>query len=165
MTAALKQIDIHTDGACSGNPGPGGYGVVLAWGSHRKELSGGLAGTTNNRMELLAAIVALEALKEPCRVTLYSDSSYLVNAVEKGWLERWRGAGWRKADRKPVANVDLWRRLHEARAGHRVEFVWVKGHAANVDNNRCDELARAAAARADLLPDRGRETDDDLFDE
>lgn len=151
----MKEIQIYTDGACSGNPGPGGYGVVLCYGEHRKELGAGFARTTNNRMELSAAIAGLAALREPCAVKLYSDSSYLVNAVVKKWLPRWKRCGWRKADKQPVANVDLWEKLLLLTARHPTEFIWVKGHASNVLNNRCDELARNASAGKNLPADAG----------
>jgi len=151
----MKKIEIYTDGACRGNPGPGGYGAILIYGEHRRELSGGFAETTNNRMEILAAVAGLEALKEPCEVILRSDSSYLVNAVRKGWIGRWKRNGWRKADRNPVLNADLWKRLLALLDTHPAEFVWVKGHASNQENNRCDELARTAAAKGKLPPDPG----------
>lgn len=149
----MKQIEIYTDGACRGNPGPGGYGAVLKYRQHRKEISGGFRETTNNRMEIYAAIAALEQLIEPCEITLYSDSRYLVDAISKRWLANWRRRGWIKADRQPVLNVDLWRRLEEAMAPHRLKFVWVCGHASNAENNRCDELAVAAATRGNLPED------------
>ena len=149
----MKQIEIYTDGACRGNPGPGGYGAVLKYRQHRKEISGGVRETTNNRMEIYAAIAALEQLIEPCEITLYSDSRYLVDAISKRWLANWRRRGWIKADRQPVLNVDLWRRLEEAMAPHRLKFVWVRGHASNAENNRCDELAVAAATRGNLPED------------
>ena len=149
----MKQIEIYTDGACRGNPGPGGYGAVLKYRQHRKEISGGFRETTNNRMEIYAAIAALEQLIEPCEITLYSDSRYLVDAISKRWLANWRRRGWIKADRQPVLNVDLWRRLEEAMAPHRLKFVWVRGHASNAENNRCDELAGAAATRGNLPED------------
>ena len=149
----MKQIEIYTDGACRGNPGPGGYGAVLKYRQHRKEISGGFRETTNNRMEIYAAIAALEQLIEPCEITLYSDSRYLVDAISKRWLANWRRRGWIKADRQPVLNVDLWRRLEEAMAPHRLKFVWVRGHASNAENNRCDELAVAAATRGSLPED------------
>ena len=155
----MKKLEIYTDGACSGNPGPGGYGVVLIYGEHRKELSGGFARTTNNRMEIHAAVSGLEALKEPCEVVLYSDSSYLVNANRKNWIARWQRNGWRKADRQPVQNTDLWKRLAAALSAHKTEFVWVKGHASNPNNNRCDELARTAAAKGNLPEDAGFKPD------
>ncbi len=136
-------VTIYTDGACSGNPGPGGWGVVLMFGPHRKELSGYDAATTNNRMELLAAIRGLEALKQPCVVELYSDSAYLINAWEKGWLDGWQKRGWLTAQKKPVENQDLWKRLLELCEVHKVNWHKVKGHADNPWNNRCDELAVA----------------------
>jgi len=142
----LKDIVIYTDGACSGNPGPGGWGAILRYGTHTKEMSGYVAGTTNNRMELMGVIEALAALKEPCRVTVCSDSSYLVNAFEKGWLENWQKNGWKTASKQSVENQDLWQILLIAvnRRGHEVKFVKVPGHADNEDNNRCDTLAKAA---------------------
>lgn len=136
-----------------GNPGPGGYGAVLKYRRHRKEISGGFRETTNNRMEIFAAIAALEQLIEPCEITLYSDSRYLVDAVSKRWLANWKRRGWIKADKQPVLNVDLWRRLEAAMAPHRLKFVWVRGHASNAENNRCDELAVAAATRGNLPED------------
>lgn len=151
----MKKVVIHTDGACSGNPGPGGWAAILAYGVHRRELFGGFAETTNNRMELFAAIAALEALKEPCEVTLHSDSSYLVNAVSKRWLERWSRCGWRKADKQPVLNADLWKRLLLQLKRHSVTTIWLKGHADHPENNRCDELARNAARQIVLPPDSG----------
>jgi len=140
----MKQVTIYTDGACSGNPGPGGYGVVLLHKSHRKELSGGDKQTTNNRMETLAAIVGLEALKEPCQVALYSDSKYLVDAIQKGWAKRWQQNNWMRNKKDPALNSDLWERLLALLGKHHVTFHWVKGHAGNPENERCDELARAA---------------------
>ncbi len=141
----MKHVDIYTDGACRGNPGRGGYGAILVFGSKEKELSGGEAMTTNNRMELMAAIVALEALKEPCDVTLTSDSKYLTDAVNKGWLFAWKQKGWVKADRKPVLNVELWERIDRLLSIHTVRFVWVHGHQGHVYNERCDALATAFA--------------------
>lgn len=137
----MKSIEIYTDGACSGNPGPGGWGAVLRWNGHEKELSGGEKQTTNNRMELMGAISAFECLREGCRVDLYTDSQYIVNALTKGWLESWKKRGWKKADRSPVLNVDLWQRLEKAMEAHEVSVHWVKGHADNPYNNRCDQLA------------------------
>jgi ribonuclease HI len=139
-----KTVTIYTDGACSGNPGPGGYGIVLEYGPHRKEMSEGFAQTTNNRMELLAVITALQTLKEPCQVELYSDSKYVVDAVVKGWAKGWQARGWRKADKTPAKNPDLWEQLLAQLEIHQVNFHWVKGHADNPGNNRCDELAVAA---------------------
>ncbi len=137
----MKHIELYTDGACSGNPGPGGYGAVLKFGNAEKELSGGEKETTNNRMELMAAIVGLEALKEPCFVSLTSDSKYLVDAVEKKWLENWQKRGWRKADGSPALNRDLWERLQIQLDRHTVTFHWIKGHAGHPYNERCDRLA------------------------
>ena len=144
-------VTIYTDGACSGNPGPGGYGAVLIDQSgRRRELSDGFRNTTNNRMELLGVIAALEALKRPCDVTLISDSEYVVNAIAKGWLVNWQRKGWRKADKKPVMNIDLWQRLLPKLEEHNIEFCWTKGHAGNPENERCDELAVAASLRPNL---------------
>lgn len=139
-------VDIHTDGACSGNPGPGGWAAILRYGKHAREVSGYEAHTTNNRMELLAAIRGLEALNRPCDVRLHSDSSYLVNAFTKGWLDAWQRNGWKKSDKQPVENQDLWRELLALCESHAVEFVKVKGHADDPYNNRCDELARSEIA-------------------
>ena len=138
-----KKVTIYTDGACSGNPGPGGWGAILVYGELKKELSGGEARTTNNRMELLGAITALEALKEPCEVALYSDSQYLVKAINEGWAVRWRKNGWMRNKKDPAVNVDLWERLLKLLGEHDVTFHWVKGHAQNPMNNRCDALAVA----------------------
>ena len=135
-------IEIHTDGACSGNPGPGGWGAVLIYGDHRKELSGGEAQTTNNRMELLAALEALDALKNGSPVDLHTDSNYLRNGITS-WIEKWKRNGWMTASRKPVKNVELWKRLDGARQRHEVRWHWVKGHAGHPENERADELARA----------------------
>lgn len=143
----ITEVSIYTDGACSGNPGPGGYGVILLSGPNRKELSGGEAETTNNRMELLAAIVGLSALKRRCAVTLYSDSKYVVDMVEQGWLARWRANGWKRNRTEAAKNIDLLERLWELLQAHQVKFIWVRGHADNALNNRCDELAVAAAAQ------------------
>ena len=136
----MKQVVIYTDGACSGNPGPGGWGAILEYNGKRRELSGGEKETTNNRMELLAAISALSALKEPCAVTLYTDSQYFSNAINLGWLRSWKQKGWRRKD-GPLKNPDLWQRLDALLDTHSVKVVWVKGHAENEGNNRCDELA------------------------
>ena len=138
-------VEIFTDGACSGNPGPGGWGAVLRAGGREKELSGGAAETTNNRMELQAAIEALNALKRPCNVVLTTDSAYVRNGIES-WLRGWKARGWKTADNKPVKNVDLWRALDEANQRHSVEWRWVKGHAGHPENERADELARAGMA-------------------
>jgi ribonuclease HI len=153
-----NRIIIYTDGACLGNPGPGGYGAVLLYQGKRKELSGGYRRTTNNRMELMGAIVALEALKTRSQVLLYTDSRYVVDAVEKGWAQKWRRNGWRKPDKQMAMNPDLWERLLAACSQHEVRFEWVKGHAGNVENERCDALANAAAAGQagqELAPDPG----------
>ena len=139
----MKTVTIYTDGACSGNPGPGGWGAILEWNGVEKELRGGENPTTNNRMELTAVIVALETLKEACIVELYSDSKYVIDALTKGWLASWRKNGWRKSDKKPVLNIDLWERLLPQLARHEMHYHWVKGHAENPKNNRCDELAVA----------------------
>ncbi len=150
----MKKLDIYTDGACSGNPGAGGYGVVMLYKGARKELSQGYKVTTNNRMEMLAVIKALEALKESCEVTLYSDSKYVVDSITKGWVYGWEKSGWVKSDKKKALNVDLWERMLPLLEKHKVEFVWVKGHADNVENERCDELARIALAEDNLLEDK-----------
>ena len=139
----MKTITLYTDGACSGNPGPGGWGAILEWEGHEKELSGGEISTTNNRMELTGVIRGLEALKEPCMVELYSDSKYVIDALEKGWAAGWQKRGWVKSDKKPALNPDLWQRLLELCQIHQVRCHWVKGHAENPKNNRCDELAVA----------------------
>lgn len=141
----MKHVYIYTDGACRGNPGRGGWGAVLVYNGTEKELSGGEAMTTNNRMELSAVISALSALKEPCEVTLTTDSQYVVNAIAKGWLDSWRNNKWRKSDKSAVLNVDLWVQLVELLEKHRVSFVWVKGHNGHSYNERCDALATAFA--------------------
>lgn len=151
----MKNVIIFTDGSCLGNPGPGGWGALLRFGDARRELSGGFSRTTNNRMEILAAINALEALHEPCLVELYTDSQYLRHAVEKRWLAGWRANGWRTAAKKPVKNRDLWERLQIQLERHEVRFQWVRGHAGHPENERCDLLARTAAAGSDLPPDPG----------
>lgn len=139
----IKTVEIFTDGACSGNPGPGGYGVVLRFGSVEKELSGGDSATTNNRMELLGVITGLSALKEPCKVILTTDSKYVVDSVTKGWVYGWKKKGWIKSDKKPALNPDLWEKLLKEAAKHELHCHWVKGHAENEYNNRCDALAVA----------------------
>ncbi|MBO7742102.1 MAG: ribonuclease HI [Victivallales bacterium] len=144
----MKEVTIYTDGACSGNPGPGGYGAILEYKQHRKELHDGYVRTTNNHMEIMGAIAALKTLREPCMVRLYSDSKYLVQAIEQHWLNNWKRNGWKTAAKKPVKNVDLWQELDAQLKIHSVEFIWVKGHADNPGNNRCDELARLGAANA-----------------
>ncbi len=137
----MREVNLYTDGACSGNPGKGGYGAILTFNSHEKVMSEGFLLTTNNRMELLAAIVGLEALKEPCKVTLYSDSKYLVDAIVNGWVYSWKKKGWKKSDGKKALNPDLWERILEQLKIHEVELVWVKGHAGHEYNERCDALA------------------------
>ena len=150
----MKKISLYTDGACSGNPGPGGYGVVLLFDKHRKELSGGYRKTTNNRMELLAVIKGLEALKEPCRVALYSDSKYVLDALTKGWARRWRANGWRRNKKgQPAVNPDLWGRLLDLCDAHEMAYHWVKGHAGDPENERCDRLSTQALALPDLPAD------------
>ena len=146
---AEGRVTIHTDGACSGNPGPGGYGAILQWGDHTRELKGGEPHTTNNRMELMAAIIALETLKRPVTVDIHTDSQYLRNGIMT-WIKGWKRNGWKTADRKPVKNVDLWQRLDAALSQHDVRWHWVKGHAGHAMNERADELAREGliAARA-----------------
>ena len=141
--ARTDAVDIHTDGACSGNPGPGGWGAVLRWRGRKRELSGFEAATTNNRMELLAAISALDALKRPMTVRLFADSEYLRKGITT-WLPAWKARGWQTADKKPVKNQDLWERLEQALARHRVEWHWVRGHSGDPGNERADQLARAA---------------------
>ncbi|WP_010272720.1 ribonuclease HI [Paenibacillus senegalensis] len=140
----MKEVMIYTDGACSGNPGPGGWGAILFYNGYRKELSGGEKHTTNNRMELLAIIQALRQLKEPCRVKVYSDSAYAVNSFKQGWLNNWQRNGWLNSKKQPVENQDLWKELLQLMNTHDVEYIKVKGHSDNEHNNRCDELARGA---------------------
>jgi ribonuclease HI len=154
---SLRHVTIYTDGGCINNPGPGGYGVVLLYKSRRKELTGGFRRTTNNRMEILAAIAGIEALRTKCRVTVYSDSQYLVNAIERGWAQRWRVRGWWRNREERALNPDLWERLLQLCEGHEVRFRWVRGHAGNRENERCDALARATARRRDLPHDTGYE--------
>ena len=148
-----KTVTIYTDGGCIGNPGPGGYGVVLMSDDHRKELSGGFRLTTNNRMELLAAIEGLKALKYKCKVSLFSDSKYLVDAFNEGWIYNWEKRNWRKSDKKEVLNLDLWKALLELANKHDVTWHWVKGHSGNEENERCDKLAVEAANKEKLPPD------------
>lgn len=139
----MKNVEIFTDGACSGNPGPGGWGAVLRYNGHEKELSGGEKSTTNNRMELTAVIKALEQLKEPCNVLLTTDSKYVSDGINQGWASSWQQNGWRKADKKPALNPDLWEKLLNLLKIHDVTIIWVKGHAGHPENERCDELAVA----------------------
>lgn len=151
--AESKNVTIYTDGGCINNPGPGGYGVVLLYGDRRRELSGGFRLTTNNRMEIMAAIAGLSALRESCRVTLHSDSQYLVNAIEQGWAARWQENGWKRNRKEMALNPDLWEELLNLCEKHKVTFKWVRGHAGNEENERCDELAQAMARSSDLPPD------------
>lgn len=143
----MKTVTIYTDGACSGNPGPGGWGAILEWNGVEKALSGGEAHTTNNRMELLGVITALEALREPCIVALYSDSKYVIDALEKRWVYGWQARGWKKADKTPALNADLWQRLLPLVEKHEMHYHWVKGHAENEKNNRCDKMAVAESRK------------------
>lgn len=151
----MRKVVIHTDGACKGNPGPGAYGAVLVCGKHRKEISAAYRLTTNNRMELRAAIAALELLSEPCEVELHSDSKYLIDAIQQKWIDGWKRRGWRTAGKQAVKNQDLWQILTEAMAPHRIHWQWVKGHAGHRENERCDQLANQAVAGGDLLDDAG----------
>lgn len=141
MSSKFKTVEMFTDGACSGNPGPGGYGVILKYNGVEKELCGGEELTTNNRMELTAVIEGLKILKQPCNVSIQTDSKYVVDAITKGWLENWQKNNWRKADKKPVLNVDLWQQLVELLKVHNVKFLWIKGHNGHPENERCDQLA------------------------
>ena len=141
----MKHVDIYTDGACRGNPGPGGWGAILVYHGKEKELSGGEASTTNNRMELMAAIAGMSALREPCEIVLTSDSKYLVDAINKGWLASWKRNGWRKADKSALLNVELWQKIDSLLEIHEVSFVWVHGHTGHPYNERCDALATAYA--------------------
>ncbi|MEB3282397.1 MAG: ribonuclease HI [Lyngbya sp.] len=153
----LQDVVLYTDGACQGNPGPGGYGVVLIHGDRREELSGGFQLTTNNRMEMMAAIVGLQVLEKKSKVTLYSDSKYLVDAIEKGWAERWQANGWKRNKKESAMNPDLWEQLLTLCSRHQVKFVWVRGHAGNRENERCDRLAVQASQLRNLPPDVGYE--------
>jgi len=147
MTQVAELVVIHTDGACSGNPGPGGWGAIMRSGKHEREIMGGEPDTTNNRMELMAAIKALEALRHPCRVCLYTDSTYLCNGITR-WITAWKSKGWKTSARKPVKNIDLWQRLETAMERHEIHWEWVKGHAGNSGNERADEIARLALRQA-----------------
>ncbi|WP_250278915.1 ribonuclease HI [[Clostridium] colinum] len=149
----MKNVEIYTDGACSGNPGPGGYGIILLYKEQRKEFSKGYKLTTNNRMETMAVIKALKLLKEPCNITLYTDSSYVVNSINKGWVYNWKNNNWKNSSKKDTPNVDLWEELLLLLEIHKVNFVWVKGHADNEGNNRCDFLARQAMKSENLSED------------
>jgi ribonuclease HI len=153
----LKEVNIYTDGACKRNPGPGGYGAILRYSGHEKALSGGYRLTTNNRMEMLAAIVGLEALANPCAVTITSDSKYLVDALSRGWARKWKCNGWKKADGDQALNQDLWTRLLNLCDRHQVKCIWVRGHAGHPENERCDEMASAAADTENLPVDEGYE--------
>lgn len=153
--AGLKTIDLYTDGACSGNPGKGGYGVVLKYKDHVKELSGGYLLTTNNRMEILAVIRGLEALHETCNVNVYSDSKYVIDAITQGWVYKWEANGWMRGKKAPALNVDLWEQLLVLMEEHNVEFHWVKGHAGHPENERCDALAVSAYNGENLCEDPG----------
>lgn len=150
-----NEVEIHTDGSCRGNPGPGGYGIILRFGERQRELSGGYRLTTNNRMELMAVIKALEALRRPCRVLLHSDSRYVVDAMNKGWARKWRANNWQRNRREKAVNPDLWETLLRLCENHEVEFRWVRGHSGNADNERCDRLAVQAASQPDLPADPG----------
>ncbi|GGI86688.1 ribonuclease HI [Shewanella gelidii] len=150
----LKKIQIFTDGSCLGNPGPGGYGIVMKYNEHTKELADGFALTTNNRMELLAPIIALEALKEPCQIVLTSDSQYMRQGITQ-WIHGWKKKNWKTASKQPVKNVDLWKRLDAASQHHQIDWQWVKGHAGHVENERCDVLARNAAEANPSQEDKG----------
>lgn len=156
--AGSTHVLIYTDGACIGNPGPGGYGVVIVAGVHRAELSQGFRRTTNNRMEILAAIAGLQALTQKCRVTLFSDSEYVVKAMSLGWAKRWRAKGWKRNSREFALNPDLWERLLKLCEYHQVEFTWIRGHAGNSENERCDQLATQAAMGPHLSIDEGYES-------
>lgn len=155
----MHKVKIYTDGACRGNPGPGGYGVILTFTNesgevHKKELSGGYGNTTNNRMELMGVLKGLEALTKPCQAEIYTDSQYIVNAFKLGWLDSWVANNWKRGKKKEeVKNEDLWRLILEQMKGHKVEFIWVKGHAGHAENERCDELATSAADGDSLLED------------
>lgn len=155
MSKEMKEIKLYTDGACSGNPGPGGWGALLIYNGHEKELSGGYRDTTNNRMEILAVIRGLEALKERCKVSVYSDSKYVVDAINQGWAVRWKKKGWMRNKKDRAKNVDLWKRLLELLNKHEVEFSWVKGHAGHPENERADDLATSALKAPDLPVDPG----------
>ena len=148
---AKKIVKLFSDGACSGNPGPGGWGAILQFKNNEKEMSGGARNTTNNKMELLAVISALEALKEPCIVSIYTDSKYIANAFLKGWLDKWQQNGWRTASKKPVKNQELWLRLVEQAKRHELDWNWVKGHAGHPENERCDQLAVEARDKAAMM--------------
>ena len=155
----MKTVDLYTDGACSGNPGPGGCAAILIHGPHRKELTRGFRRTTNNRMELLAVLLGLRALKDPCIVDIHTDSRYVMDAIEEGWLQRWKTNGWRTTARKPVKNDDLWKDLDAALAPHQTRFHWIKGHRGHPENTRCDTLAVAASKAPTLEIDSAFESE------
>ena len=155
----MKKVIMYTDGGCSPNPGPGGYGIVLIYGEHRREFSGGYRRTTNNRMELIAAIRGLQALKEPCHVALFSDSQYVVNGISKGWAQRWKSRGWLLSDKRPAENIDLWEQLLALCETHQVRFEWIRGHNGHAENECCDRLAGEASRRQDLPIDAIYERD------
>lgn len=155
MTEAREQVEIYTDGGCQPNPGRGGYGVVLVCGRHRRELAGGFLRTTNNRMEIMAVLEGLRALRAPCDVTVYSDSQYVVNALGRGWASRWRKNGWWRTKTERALNPDLWAQVLDLCARHRVRFVWMRGHQGHELNERCDRLATEARSRPGLPPDPG----------
>jgi len=155
--ADWPEVELYTDGACLGNPGPGGWACILKSGQNVKTLSGGARRTTNNRMELIAVLEGLRALKRPCRVTVHSDSQYLVNAMTRGWVQRWRAQGWMRNKKEPALNPDLWEMLLELIGHHHVTWVWVRGHAGQPENEACDALAVKMAQRPDLPPDEGYE--------
>jgi ribonuclease HI len=156
-STAIPHVEIYTDGGCEPNPGAGGYGVVLLHPKKRAEISGGFRLTTNNRMEIVAAIAGLEMLKQPCKITLYSDSQYLVDAIMKGWAAAWKKKNWWRTNKERAANFDLWERLLPLCERHQVEFSWVKGHSGNVENERCDQLSMLALCQPNLPPDEGYE--------
>jgi len=158
--ASMKQVTIYTDGACSGNPGPGGWSAILLFGETKKEISGGFANTTNNRMELLAVINALSHLKETCKVTLFTDSQYIVKAINEGWLEKWKANNWKRNKREMALNIDLWQKLLPLLIKHTIEFRWTRGHANDMLNERCDELA-VLASREKNLPEDIRENSEE----
>lgn len=155
MTESQTPVHIYTDGSCLGNPGPGGWAAILDYNGSRKEISGGFALTTNNRMEILAVLEALQILKRPCQVDLFTDSQYVANAITKKWLSSWQKNGWKTAAKKPVKNQDLWEKMAQLLERHHVRFHWLKGHAGHPENERCDELARAQAQKTTLPADPG----------
>jgi ribonuclease HI len=151
----MKHVTIYTDGSSRGNPGPGGFGTLLVYNGQKKEISSGFAKTTNNRMEILAALTGIESLREPCQVTVYSDSKYLIDTMDKGWIHGWEKKGWSRGKNKPLKNIDLWKRMSEAVKGHQIDWKWVKGHSGHPENERCDVLATSAADRRNNPADEG----------